>query len=285
MGFFSKLSFYAKSVLAVVLLSSCSLYGVVAAVLLSLVGKRRLAQWTTARAFNYIVGPAIGVNVKVINADKIKVPAVFVSNHQSELDILVLGKIFVPGCTVTAKESLKWVPLLGWFMYLSGTVFLNRSNREKSVGTLKSALESLKRDKRALWIYPEGTRSYSTKLKMLPFKKGAFHLAQQAQIPIIPVVVSNTSTLFCPKLGIFNSGVMTCKVLDPISTQDLKKEDIGELVEDVYQLMQTEYENMGYSEAVPGSELPPDAQSQLHPCSSGESEDFKEIDETTSLLQ
>ncbi|AGO10917.1 AaceriAFR592Wp [[Ashbya] aceris (nom. inval.)] len=280
MGVFGKVIFYAKSTVAVLLVSTCAVYGMVASLVLSVVGKRHLAQWTTARAF-YFLGGCLGISIKLINSERLgQLPAVIVSNHQSELDVLLLGRAFPPGCTVTAKESLRWVPILGWFMALSGTVFLDRSNRSKSVQSLNSSLERLKRNKQAAWIFPEGTRSYSTELQLLPFKKGAFHLAQQAKIPVIPVVMCNTSTVFNPRLGIFNRGKITAKVLEPIDTSNMTKDDVDKLVQDVHAKMQAEYEALGYASATVDTSLPEEAlqQQEFVDCE-------EDITEVTRLLK
>lgn len=258
----STLLYYTKTVLSFTLLSLCALYGVVASVVLTCVGKRHLAQWTTARAFYYVMGTCLGIKIVVENAENLnKMPAILVCNHQSVLDIMMLGRTFPQGCTVTAKSSLKWTPFLGWFMVLSGTLFLDRSNREKSVRTLNNALHDLRTKKRAIWVFPEGTRSHSTKVGLQPFKKGAFHLAQQGHIPIIPVVVSNTSTIMNSKYKVFNRGVITVKVLEPIPTDDLKKEEVTDFTNKVRDIMEKTVQELGYSQAIVDTTLPPEARS------------------------
>lgn len=159
-------------------------------------------------------------------------------------------------------------------MALSGTLFLDRSNRDKSVNTLNRGLDNVREKKRALWIFPEGTRSYSTTPKLLPLKKGAFHLAQQGKIPIVPIVVSNTSTIFCSKYGVFNRGTITVKVMDPIPTKDLKKEDVTALTENVSKLMEEGIKELGYSEAINDTNIPPEAEKLIH--------DHDTISETTN---
>lgn len=264
MGLFSSLTYYTRSTVAIVLLCLCALYGVFASIVLICFGNRHLAQWTTARSFYYVIGSALGIKVKVINGENLKkLPAILVANHQSELDVLILGRVFPRGCTVTAKNSLKYVPFLGWFMTLSGTLFLKRGNTKNSIATLNKALKELRSEKRALWVFPEGTRPYSTKLCTVPFKKGAFHLAQQGKIPIVPVIISNTSTILSPKLGIFNRGTITVKVLDPISTEDLTKEGVTAFSEKVRDLMDKEIKKLGYSEACNDTGLPKEALSEI----------------------
>jgi phosphatidylinositol glycan class A protein len=101
-----------------------------------------------------------------------------------------------------AKESIKWIPGLGWFMLMSGTVFINRGNHKSAIASMTHAGEDMKRKRvseavdngcwveegsRAeqsqisLWIFPEGTRHLSAQSDLLPFKKGAFYLAVQGE--------------------------------------------------------------------------------------------------------
>lgn len=249
--------YYLGTFLSVALLLVCAVYGTVSSIIFKLIGKQHLSQWSTARCYYYVMKYGMGIDVKVIGEEKLaNKPFVIISNHQSTLDIIVLGRIFPKGCTVTAKKSLKYVPFLGWFMALSGTFFLDRNNREKSVKTLNRGLQQIKEKKRTLWIFPEGTRSYATDLDILPFKKGAFHLAQQGNIPIVPVVVSNTSTIMNPKNKIFNRGVITVKVLDPVSTDGLAKEDVGKFSEAIRESMLKELKEIGYSKPINYTTVP-----------------------------
>ena len=108
----------------------------------------------------------------------------------------MLGCVFPPYTSVTAKSSLKWVPFLGQFMALSKTVFINRTSRSAALAAFSQAAETMHSEQQSVFIFPEGTRSYANTPTLLPFKKGAFHLAVQAQIPIIPVVCENYYHLF-----------------------------------------------------------------------------------------
>lgn len=254
------LIYYTRSFLTAAIICGGSVFGVFAGIVCTAIGKQHLAQWATARCFYYSMALFFGIDVRVENEHYLKdLPCVVIANHQSTLDIFMLGRLFPRGCTVTAKKSLKYMPFLGWFMALSGTLFLERGNRAKSVETLNRGLKNIKDNKRALWIFPEGTRSYSTKLEMLPFKKGAFHLAQQGGLPIVPIVVSNTSTLMNPKLKIYNRGYIVARVLKPIPTADLKKEDVGALCEKVREMMVAELQDVGYSPAIDDTDLPIEA--------------------------
>ncbi|PWW77456.1 1-acylglycerol-3-phosphate O [Tuber magnatum] len=229
--FFKTGRFYARILSCYFLLVTCAAYGVLASVALRLVGKVSIAQWTTARAFKNLACPIIGLEFKVENEGALDTrPAVFVSNHQSELDIVFLGRVFPKHCSVTAKRSLKYIPFLGWFMALSGTVFIDRANRKSAIAAFDSAIQEIKGNKQSVWIFPEGTRSYFSKPELLPFKKGAFHLAIQAGVPIVPVVVANYSHVLHLQERTFEPGVINVKVLDPIDTKGLATDDVDALI-------------------------------------------------------
>jgi lysophosphatidate acyltransferase len=140
-------------------------------------------------------------------------PAVIIGNHQTELDVLMLGCVFPKWCSVTAKKSLKNWPFLGWFMSLSGTVFIDRANSSSARNAMSSAANEIKNAKQSVYMFPEGTRSYSKEPMLLPFKKGAFHLALQAGVPIVPVVVANYSDVLFVQGYKFRSGTILCKGL------------------------------------------------------------------------
>ncbi|KAI7525410.1 hypothetical protein KC331_g17542, partial [Hortaea werneckii] len=114
---------------------------------------------------------------------------------------------------------------------LSKTVFIERSSREQAVAAFAKAAEQMHSHKQSVYIFPEGTRSYSDHPDMLPFKKGAFHLAVQAQVPIVPVVVANYSNVLNVKRKVFRSGTIPVKVLEPIETKGKTKEDVDALLE------------------------------------------------------
>lgn len=94
------------------------------------------------------------------------------------------------------KKELLWTPLLGQFMWLAGSIFIDRSNNKRAVQSLKEAGEELKRKSTSLWMFAEGTRASQEAPSLRPFKKGAFHLAVDAQIPVVPVVCENYWRLY-----------------------------------------------------------------------------------------
>ncbi|KAI0875110.1 hypothetical protein GGS24DRAFT_310994 [Hypoxylon argillaceum] len=235
-----KAAFVARALAAYISLVICTIYGVTASIVLRILGREQIAQWTTARAFKYIMALTTGITFEVEDPNKYLEtvrPAVFIGNHQSELDVLMLGCMFPKYCSVTAKKNLKSVPFLGWFMTLSGTVFIDRKSSKNARDAMSGAAEEIQRRKQSVYMFPEGTRSYAKEPGLLPFKKGAFHLAVQAGVPIVPVVAANYSHILHIKSLVFNRGKIPLKVLDPIPTAGLTAEDVDELTRSTRELM------------------------------------------------
>ncbi|PGH23631.1 hypothetical protein AJ80_02237 [Polytolypa hystricis UAMH7299] len=228
---FPRAGFFARCLAAYACLIFCASYGVLASIVLRLVGYGGVSQWAAGRAFQLVMRLSTGSRFEIIEGQEHLTtrPAVFLGNHQTELDVLLLGTMFPPYCAVTAKKSLKRVPVLGWFMALSGTVFIDRGNRQTAVTAMDGAAELMRRERQSVFIFPEGTRSYSAEPMLLPFKKGAFHLAVKAGVDIVPIVAENYSHLLSVRELKFNAGAIRVKVLPPIPTKGLTPADVDEL--------------------------------------------------------
>jgi lysophosphatidate acyltransferase len=189
-------------------------YSVITTIFLRIFGYGGLSQWAAGRCFKYVMRFTTGVQFTIddphdyLSSTR---PAVFIGNHQTELDVLMLGCIFPKYCSVTAKRSLQRLPVLGWFMTVSGSVFIDRTNSTSARSAMAGAAEEMQKHKQSVYMFPEGTRSYSKEPMLLPFKKGAFHLAVQAGVPIVPVVVANYSNVLYVKGFRFVSGTIPVK--------------------------------------------------------------------------
>ncbi|XP_070811733.1 1-acyl-sn-glycerol-3-phosphate acyltransferase beta [Pituophis catenifer annectens] len=185
------------------------------------------------RTFKYAYG--LRFEVKGLEHFEIEGPCVIVSNHQSILDMIGLMEILPERCVQIAKRELLYFGPVGLVIYLGGIIFINR----KSTGNAKSVMSGVGQimtsENLKIWIYPEGTRNMNGDL--LPFKKGAFHLAVQSQVPIIPVVYSSFSSFYNPEKKKFTSGKIKVEIFPPISTKDLTTEDVDELVKQCYTTM------------------------------------------------
>lgn len=201
--------FFARLLAAYASLIFCASVGVFSSLILRLAGYQRISQWFVARCFKYTMWYTTGITFIIedpndyLNKTR---PAVFIGNHQTELDVLMLGCIFPKWCSVTAKKSLQNMPFLGWFMALSGSVFIDRANSKNARQAMSGATAEITRERQSVYMFPEGTRSYAKEPKLLPFKKGAFHLAVQAKVPIVPVIVANYSHILSPRTLTFKAG-------------------------------------------------------------------------------
>jgi len=142
-------------------------------------------------------------------------PAVFIFNHQSGLELILMLKMLRRDFTGIAKEELRHNPVFGPLFQAADVVFVDRSNTEKAVEALRPAVEALKQG-RSLMIAPEGTRSKTPSIG--PFKKGAFRLAMQAGVPIVPIVFRNVLDALPKGAAIVRPAVIEARVLPPIDT-------------------------------------------------------------------
>ncbi|KAI9633124.1 uncharacterized protein MKK02DRAFT_18684 [Dioszegia hungarica] len=219
-----------------------SVAGVFISLAATIAGQRLNTNYLVARCFYGITSPLVGIRLIVEGGEHLEPEAgreqsaILVGNHQSFLDILYLGRIFPKRASIMAKRELIWAPLLGQYLAASGAVFVDRKDRKNAMTAMTTAGENMKRTGVSLWVFPEGTRSSTPSPVLLPFKKGAFHLAVQAQVPIIPVVCENYHRLFDGSTR-FESGDLRIRVLPPISTKGLSSSDVGELAEETRRQM------------------------------------------------
>jgi putative phosphoserine phosphatase / 1-acylglycerol-3-phosphate O-acyltransferase len=175
-------------------------------------------------------------------------PAVFLFNHQSSLDMLVLSKLLRRDFTGVAKKELSRDPrfaLIGW---LADIAYVDRSNPQQARKALKPAVEKL-RNGTSVVIAPEGTRAPTPRL--LPFKKGGFHLAMQAGVPIVPIVIRNAGDLAWRNSMILRPGTIQVAVLPPVSVENWTVEQLDERVADVRRRYQDTLDHW------PGERRPP----------------------------
>lgn len=143
-------------------------------------------------------------------------------------------------CTVVAKRELFFAWPFGLAAWLCGLIFINRMQSDRARHQLCAATTHIKNKKIKLWIFPEGTRRNTGDLH--PFKKGAFHVAIDAQIPILPVVFSSYRSILDDQNKRLDSGRIIITTLPPISTVGLDKTDLDRLMAHTYDLMNKQYQ-------------------------------------------
>lgn len=166
-------------------------------------------------------------------------PYVIISNHQSSLDVLGMMEVLPDRCSMIAKKELVYAGTVGMVCWLGGIVFINRKKTSDAKSVMAEAAKTMLDENIRLWVFPEGTRNQ--KGDLLPFKKGAFHLAVQAQAPIIPIVFSSYSNFYLRKEKEFKSGTITLKILPKIQTKGLTSDDVSKLTDDSYALMHSAF--------------------------------------------
>ncbi|KAM5299624.1 1-acyl-sn-glycerol-3-phosphate acyltransferase beta isoform 1-T1 [Ctenodactylus gundi] len=189
------------------------------------------------RSFKYVYG----LRFVVSGRPKLEVdsPCVIISNHQSILDMMGLMEILPKRCVQIAKRELLFLGPVGLIMYLGGVFFINRQRSSTAVTVMADLGERMVKENLKVWIYPEGTRNDNGDL--LPFKKGAFYLAIQAQVPIIPVVYSSFSSFYNLRTKLFISGTVKVQVLDAVPTRGLTVADVPKLMDTCHQAMRSTF--------------------------------------------
>ena len=153
---------------------------------------------------------------------------IFIGNHQSHFDVMAVFSVLPLKARFMAKKELYKIPLFGWALAATGTIKIDRSNREKSIVSMNNALERIKQGV-SIAIFAEGTRSKDGSIK--EFKKGGFVLAIKGDIPIVPVSVSG-SRFILPKHSLkVKPGKIKMVFSDPINTRKYSYQDREKLSE------------------------------------------------------
>jgi len=152
---------------------------------------------------------------------------VFASNHRSYLDTATLFAFTGKRMGLVAKKELLKVPVLGQGMSFVNIIAIDRSNSERARQSMERAREVID-DGYSFGVFVEGTRAMPGEL--LPFKKGAFHLAIQTQAPIVPVAIKNTDRMMPKKGGVAYAGEIEMALLPPIPTEGKTTDDVMELL-------------------------------------------------------
>jgi 1-acyl-sn-glycerol-3-phosphate acyltransferase len=152
-------------------------------------------------------------------------PYVVVSNHESFADILLISHLPWEMKWLSKAELFR-IPIMGWMMWLAGDIPVKRGFGPSAVEAMERCRKAL-RQRVSVMIFPEGTRSKTTEL--LPFKDGAFRLAIEAGVPILPLALSGTGTAL-PKHGWrFGRSAAHLRVLEPVDTAGLTLSDVPAL--------------------------------------------------------
>jgi 1-acyl-sn-glycerol-3-phosphate acyltransferase len=151
----------------------------------------RRAFWTIAPLWARVIFRLCAEDPTIIGWDDLpeairaeREPVIFMSNHESNLDPPVLISAIPIPAVYLAKKEIKWMFPVGWAAAMAGTIFIDRSNRERAINSLHQAAAEIRGGKSVV-IFPEGTRTRTGEL--LQFKKGGFVMAEEAGVQIVPL--------------------------------------------------------------------------------------------------
>ncbi|MFT6031965.1 MAG: putative phosphoserine phosphatase/1-acylglycerol-3-phosphate O-acyltransferase [Arenicella sp.] len=171
-------------------------------------------------------------------------PCVFVFNHQSQADVVILPALLRRDLAGIGKKEIGNVPVLGKLMQIGGTVLIDRENSASALEAMKPLVDVLQNEGRCVCVAPEGTRSTSTTLGR--FKKGAFHLAMQAGVPIVPIVIHNAIDVAPRGQYVFRPATVKITVLPGVDTSAWDASTIDQHVHDVRDMFLEELDQMRF---------------------------------------
>jgi 1-acyl-sn-glycerol-3-phosphate acyltransferase len=205
-----------------------------------------------ARTWSRWVTSFAGVKIVVENRANLlpDQPYVFMANHASSLDIWAVFVAIPRHIRLIAKKQLARIPLLGWVMSAGRFIFIDRQNAVAARRSIEAAGQRIRNGDSVL-IFPEGTRTRDGSLG--PFKKGGFHLAIKAGVPIVPVALRGTRALMPRGSYLLRSGTITVILGDPIPTQGLNDEDRTSLLERVRSVVENMLRDPANKSREPGS--------------------------------
>lgn len=200
-------------------------------------GARTFKLW--AGLWARFIMASVGVRLRVEDLAHLapNTPAVFVANHQNALDILTTAAGIPYPFGFAAKAGLRRLPLIGWVLARTACLFVDRSTPRKAAESVIVASERLRRGD-AVLLFPEGGRSWSGELA--PFQRGAFVLAAQAGVPLVPIALVGNDRCLDERARAFRPGRVRLVVGPPVATAGRGKDAVPALMEEVREWIEEE---------------------------------------------
>lgn len=206
-----------------------------------------------AQVWCRMIALTVGARIRVHGLEHIApgTSYVFLSTHQSYMDIPAMLGYLPAQLRIAAKKVLFSIPFMGWHLRRAGHIPIDRSSTQNAVASMRQAARYIHGGICA-FIFPEGTRSRDGALQ--PFKKGGFKLAIQAGVPIIPITIIGSRQVLPRDSIIFRPGLIDMYVDAPIPTTGLTEDDIEPLMQAVRAAMiarmKAENKGIGYNPAL-----------------------------------
>jgi len=204
--------------------------------LLSVGDREGLRQHRCAVVWSRMIARTVGARVAVSGAEHLRAGEsyVFLSTHQSYMDIPVMLGYLPAQLRIAAKREVFLIPFLGWHMRRGGHISINRGSTAEAVESLRRAADEV-RPGVSVFLYPEGTRSRDGSLQ--PFKKGGFKFALQTGLPVVPVTIVGTRALLPRDSILFRPGPVSLHIDAPVPTAGLSDADLPALMQRVHDAM------------------------------------------------
>src|SRR6476620_11147349 len=187
--------------------------------------------WALFGARRWLELSGVRVRVKGLELLDPKQTYVFVSNHRSYLDTAAMLIYTGRRIGLLAKKELLKVPVLGVGMGFVNIMAIDRTNRESAIATADAAAKRIQSGI-SFGVFVEGTRAKPGEL--LPFKKGAFYMAKQARVPLVPVAIKNSDVLMGKGTGVARSGTIEMVIMPPVPTDAIETDqDINDVIASV----------------------------------------------------
>jgi 1-acyl-sn-glycerol-3-phosphate acyltransferase len=207
-------------------------YGLIA-IGASLLGRRGDIYFWCTQQWGRAVVRASGAPVVPIGMDRIdwSAPHVLVANHISAYDIVALASVLPVPFFFVGKKELNRVPLFGTAWRAAGHVSIDRSNRNRAIASLKQAGARIRHGRGVIIVFPEGTRSRTGSLQA--FKKGAFIMAADAALPLIPTMIIGSDRIQPRGTYRVHPGPIEIRFAEPVDAAEFGPERVDDLTEAV----------------------------------------------------
>jgi 1-acyl-sn-glycerol-3-phosphate acyltransferase len=193
-------------------------------------GRYKVGRWFRRAAVSAVkLNPLWDFRISGVRVEDPRHPYVAVSNHESMADIFLISHLPWE-MKWLSKEAIFRIPVMGWMMRMAGDVSIRRTDRSSRFEAIELCRDRLNR-KVSVMIFPEGTRSKTGEL--LPFKDGAFRLAIEEQLPILPMAVAGTRKAITKGSLVIGRSRAEVRVLEPVPTTGLTLADVAALREQV----------------------------------------------------
>lgn len=199
----------------------------------ALTGSKRDALNFSVSVFADTASALIGLNLKIKDEHHLwsHRPAVFIFNHQSNVDMVIIARLLRRDITGVGKREIRDMPIIGRVMEAAGVVLIDRRNSASAIEAMTPLVDAMRVEGKSVCLSPEGTRAATIRLGS--FKKGAFHLAMQAGVPIVPIVIQNSGDVQPKGDILYHPGTVEVEVLPPVDTSQWSADAIDDHVADV----------------------------------------------------